>query len=310
MFPAEQGMIGGFGNYIQVLINGRKMDVHHADFLSLINEGRTALEDVGGSKHGSGFTPERLVPVAGKDPGMVMIFKVEGIPTVGGENALPFAEGALQLSEGETMMQVFGDETVGHGGIELNQHVKDTVFAADVVKGMTGLGIGHFADLDGTVFGGNPAVFAQVPEEIRTFLVVGKAVDGGNKGQTVWHVLGLRDVVDHILPESIHAHIEPEPHDGHNFLADLWIVHVEVRLFSGKDMQVILLTAFAVFPGESLKLAVPVVGRELAFLFEAGIAPDVLVTVGIIPAFTALNEPGVLVRGVVDHEVKEHLEAK
>ena len=62
-----------------------------------------------------------------------------------------------------------------------------------------------------------------------------------------------------------------------------------------------------ILPGLSLEDAGPVVrGQELAGARALAGPPVIIIVVGIVLALAALDEPGVLVRGVVDHQIHEH----
>ena len=144
--------------------------------------------------------------------------------------------------------------------------------------------------------------------QVGPVLVEGKAVDRRHKGPAVGQLRHLGDEIDHVLSEAVHAHIQPEAHNTLDLFADLGIVHVEVGLFFGKNVQIILSSLLVVLPREALELAVPVVGRELLLPFKARIPPDVVIAVRVVLALAALDEPFVLIRGVVDHQIQQHLE--
>jgi hypothetical protein len=49
----------------------------------------------------------------------------------------------------------------------------------------------------------------------------------------------LADEVDDIHPESIHALVQPEPHDIVDLFDDEWVVPIEVGLLLGKKTQIV-----------------------------------------------------------------------
>ena len=63
--------------------------------------------------------------------------------------------------------------------------------------------------------------------------------------------------------------------------------------------------AASYFHAEPLKKDCPIVGLAAVL---AG-APDVVIAVGIVLGLARLDEPGVLVRGMVDHEIHDQLDA-
>ena len=102
-----------------------------------------------------------------------------------------------------------------------------------------------------------------------------------------------------IEAEAGYAAIEPEAHRIEHGLFDLRIAPVEVRLLGIELVVVPLLCGGIVFPGGVSKGALPVVGRDAGSL---AIAPDVPVALGIVARAFGLDEPRMLVRGVVhDH---------
>ena len=68
-------------------------------------------------------------------------------------------------------------------------------------------------------------------------------------------------------------------------------------------MHVIFAPDLVILPGLALKAAVPVIGQLAVFLTGP---PDIIVGVGLLPA-AAFLEPGMLVAGVIHHQVHNHL---
>ena len=71
-----------------------------------------------------------------------------------------------------------------------------------------------------------------------------------------------------------------------------------------------MFSLFVIFPRNTLKLTVPVVGRQLFLSLKARIPPDIVIAVGIIFPLAALDKPGVLVRSVIDHQIEQHLHSQ
>ena len=100
-------------------------------------------------------------------------------------------------------------------------------------------------------------------------------------------VLILGNHTDHIHTETVDSLVTPEFHHIVNFLAHFLIFPVQIRLFFGKQVQVIHLCLIVVFPCRTAECTTPVI-----WLFSVyRIFPDVIVTVRIILGLFALQEP-------------------
>ena len=131
-------------------------------------------------------------------------------------------------------------------------------------------------------------------------------VDRRKPGIAVGKARRLGDEGHDILAKTVHTHIQPEAHDVLELLAHARIVHIEIRLFSGEEMQIVFVQPLIIFPCAALKMTGPVVGREPASGHGASWPPVVIVVIGIVPALPTLPKPGMFVRAVVHHEVEEH----
>ena len=131
----------------------------------------------------------------------------------------------------------------------------------------------------------------------------------------VWHPLAGRhqvvvrqtflfgDVGDDVLPEAVHPHVQPEAQNPLHFLPHLRVIHVQVRLLHGEQVQVVFAANLVECPGLSLKEGVPIVGELPAGLSGT---PDIIIGVGV-DALTAFLEPFMLVAGVVHHKIHDDL---
>ena len=81
--------VGVAGLHVLVHVGAFRSPVGHADFLTLIEEGRPLLEQVHGGKALGALGPEFLASVAGNDSGMVVVFDVKGVPAPAAELFLP-----------------------------------------------------------------------------------------------------------------------------------------------------------------------------------------------------------------------------
>ena len=116
----------------------------------------------------------------------------------------------------------------------------------------------------------------------------------------------LGDHADHIHAEAIDAFVTPPGHHVKDLLAYLRVIPVQVRLFFGKQVQVVHGGCFIVFPCGTAEAGAPVVGWGLGVL---PFPPDVVVAVRVVRGFAAFHEPFVLVGGVVHHQVHDDLDA-
>ena len=298
-----------FRRDVQILFDGMELDVGHADLLPLIDEGAALLEEVRGGQRRAALAPEAQRSVAADDAGMVMVLEVQRVPGFSGQSVLPAGEGALELSEGERVVQIFRQEAVGHHRVELDDHIQHPVLPADVAQRALHVRHGGFADLDRAVFPCDGAEFSEIAHDVRAVLVIGHAVDHRQPRQAVGQLFVLGDIGDDVLAEAVHAHVQPEPHDGPDLLADAGVVHVQVGLILREEMQVVLAALRAVLPGRPGKLAGPVVGQAVsAAPFEDRVAPDVIRAVGVVLPLPAFEKPGVLIGGMVDDKVEDHLQ--
>ena len=131
----------------------------------------------------------------------------------------------------------------------------------------------------------------------------------------VWHPLAGRhqvivgqtfffgDVGDDVLPEAVHPHVQPEAQNPLHFLPHLGVVHIQVGLLHGEQVQVVFPPNLVKRPGFPLKEGIPVVGELPAGLSGT---PDVVVGVGV-DALAAFLKPFMLVAGVVHHEIHDDL---
>ena len=309
-FAQMEGVEGVDRRDVQVLVDRVQRDVGHADLLPLVDERGPGLEDVAGGQHFSGLLPVDQASVAVDHSGVIVILQIERVPGLPGESVLPLGEGVLELAQPESVIDVLRHEAVRHHGVELDHHIQHAVPAADVRERRRDTRVGSLAHLDHAVLAGDLPELLQVGDQVRAVLVERQAVDGRHERDAVRQLHVLRDEGDHVLAESVDPHVQPEPHDVLDLFADLRIVHIQIRLLPGKNMQVILLPLRIVLPRQPLELAVPVVGRQARLPLPQGIPPDVVVAVRIVLPLAALQEPGVFVGRVVDHQVQEHLESQ
>ena len=146
----------------------------------------------------------------------------------------------------------------------------------------------------------------QIAVRLRLVGVVLDAVGDGKLRPGVGQTWGLADVGDDVLPEAVHAHIQPEAENVLDFLPHLRICHVQIRLFFRKQVQIVLTQVFVVLPGVSLEHAGPVVRRDAPAAADPSVPPDIVVVIGVVVALPALLKPGVLIRSMVHHQIHKN----
>ena len=122
----------------------------------------------------------------------------------------------------------------------------------------------------------------------------------------------LGDHVDDVHPEAVHAAVQPPAHHLVDRLPDLGVLPVEVGLLAGEQVQVVLAGVGVVLPGRPGEERPPVggFGAGIAAVHAlAGRSPPVPIALGIVRRRLRLDEPRVLVGGVVDHQVHHQLHA-
>ena len=88
---------------------------------------------------------------------------------------------------------------------------------------------------------------------------------------------------DDVLAEAIHPAVEPEAHDVFHLGTHGGVLHVEVRLTFGKDVQVPLVDGRFVLPGAAFEQAVPVVWwNGITRMVTMAITPDVVVMIWVV----------------------------
>ena len=191
--------------------------------------------------------------------------------------------------------------------LEAKHHIKDSVFACDVLECVLGSHHWCFAKLHTIgIFLDHFSIFGEVLDEVGAGGIVFHASYCG-EGETIGEAFSLGDECDDVLSESVNAHIKPISDDVFDFFTDCGIVMVEVGLFNCKEVEIILATFFIPLPAIAGESCHPVVGELFAVLALAG-TPDIIILIfGV--ACCGLFEPFVLVAGVVDDKVHDDLHA-
>ena len=189
--------------------------------------------------------------------------------------------------------------------LELEDHVELGAFAVGVFFGLFERDARRLADGHNVKFGENFLVhLLQVLVDVRP---VGRAsavtvelVHERRVGQAG----RLGDQADDVHTEAVDSLLAPAGHHIENFLSDSGIVPVEVGLFGREQMQVVHIRRLIVLPRGTGEPGAPVVGLFAVPAFS----PEVIISLGVVLAAAALQEPLMLVGRVVDNEVHHDLD--
>ena len=127
-------------------------------------------------------------------------------------------------------------------------------------------------------------------------------------GRVVAELVVLDEEPEDVHAEAVDAAVEPEAHGVVDGVADLGIAPVEVGLLREEGVAVVLAGGGVAGPGGAAEVATPVVGTGRA-VAGAGSRQRYQLRLGLVRGGAALEEPGVLVGGVVGDEVEDELEA-
>ena len=134
-----------------------------------------------------------------------------------------------------------------------------------------------------------------------------------NRCQTINTVCGQRGVVliffnkgNCIDAKTGDAFIQPPVNHGVDFLAQLRVFPVEIRLLFMKNVQIVALLASDFFPRAAAKNRSPVIGRAA----RRGGFKDVIITIFRLRVGQRGLKPGVFIAGMVNHQVDHYLNAQ
>ena len=106
----------------------------------------------------------------------------------------------------------------------------------------------------------------------------------------------FRQKRNHIHPKPIHALVEPKPHHPINFLPKSGVLPVQIGLFFGKQVQIIVACYLVECPGRAGEKGLPVVGKPPP--------PDIIIPIRVVFAFAALPKPAMFVGRVINHQIQ------
>ena len=234
-----------------------------------------------------------------------MVLNIQQVPAPAAQRLLPVLPDGLELQKAKRMVNIVHQEAVSLHTLERNHHIQLGVLASDELERALCCNEGRFADGHAVVIVEHGAEFAEIFVQVRAVVILENAARHGHVKRRVRQSLGLGDVGDNILAEAVHAHIQPEAQDFLYLGADAGIIHVQIGLLNGKDVEIVRLSHLVILPRLALEHAVPVVG-ERPVLFR--LAPDIVIPVRFLPAAARLK-PRVFVARVVHNKVHDDFDA-
>ena len=278
------------------VVRERIVGVGHAQLLPLIDIGRALEAEKQRCQHlGRGFTIFLVVSPAGDNARKVVILPEQTVPAAAAQTALPRADDLLQLRQiqGTAIPLVAAGDLVLNDVLKLEHHGKLT--AVGVAPALRALDVraprlAHRHKILALQGGG--AQLLDIFVQHRAFLDdpgLGNFGDGLDCVEAVAARALLRPPVNHVVERTAHLGIFP----------------VQVGLLDGKLMQIILPTLRHPLPRRAAEGG-DHIGRRRA---GDAVAPDVPVVLRVVPALSGLEEPRMLVRGVVEHHVQHNFDA-
>ena len=300
------------------------MGVGHAQLLALIDVRGTAVhvqQQADGLRGARGF-----VAPAGGGARLVVVAVEQARPAGLMYGALLVAQRLLERGE-------FERHGVPLGAVAVEVHVGEHEEHVELAVGRVGDdAVARRVDARGLAHGDEPVAAGEhlaahllqvfvharpvgAPRERRRVALLAHRVildqGTGFARQLAVGVVGLGDLGDHVHAEAVDAAIHPPVHHVVHRAAHVRVLPVQIRLLLGVLVQEVFAALLVILPGGAAEVGAPMVrlgagGARLVAL--AGGAPDVPVGVRVVPVARSL-EPGVLVGGVVDHQVHDDLQA-
>ena len=113
----------------------------------------------------------------------------------------------------------------------------------------------------------------------------------------------LDQVGNRVQPEAVDAHIQPELHYIPHFFPDFWVVIIEIGLMAEEAMPVIFFRDRVPCPVGEFGVYKNNAGTAIA---SVGLAPHIPVAARVDTRTARLLEPGMLIRGVIQHHFDDH----
>ena len=148
-----------------------------------------------------------------------------------------------------------------------------------------------------------PVHFLKIFVDMRTVAYIGtKASIQSVFDRSVRKSRILGNHADDIHAEAIDSLLAPPVHHIEYFIADPGIFPVQIRLLSGKAVQIVHAGLLVKLPRGTAEAGSPVV-RLLPIL---RLLPDVIIAVRILPGAAALDKPCMLIGGVVHNKIHDN----
>ena len=278
-------------------LDGAKIKVAHANFLPLINKrGTPQREEQESQSFAAFFAVTLLISKTGDGTGLIMIFKIIGIPV---QLFLPAAQRPEETPGRKAPQKPFDAKTIC-------LHVvkgKDLIQLAPLRKGQISRLFRRHKDClphgKAVVTAENLCVKA-LQETMQTGRrqIVLATRQRGTPAPILQRFL-IKNVYN-IAAKAIYPTLQPEAHDVLNGLDNCFIVVIEIGLFPGKKMEIILPAQLIEGPDIPSEKTAPVIG--FASLFA--LTPDIEIRIRFNP-LPALLKPLVLIRSVINHQIHD-----
>jgi hypothetical protein len=301
------------------LLDTRERVVGHAEFFALVDVRRALMQVEHGGEQLRRPHPELTVVAEPADHArLVMVVPVEAVPADVAQPDLPAPERRLQRAQVEGKNVPLGRPLVDADVLELEDHVDLGPAGIGEEPGLLDRDAGHLTDREEQARATGEDLLVHLVQELvdprPADEILGPVTEraAGRPAAAVGQLRVLGDHVDDVHPEAVHPAVQPPAHHRVDGITDPRVLPVQVRLLAGEQVQVVLAGGLVQLPCRSGEERRPV-GRFGTWV--AGVhaltrrAPPKPLTLGVLLRRAALDEPGVLVGGVVDHQVQDQLDA-
>ena len=265
--------------------------IGHAELFALIDIGRPLHPVQEDCQHLRRFHPVRaVVGEAGDAARQIVILPEKAVPALTVKALLPAGEDLFQFYEvnRDHVPFLFARDLVDLHVLKLEDHgklgsVRIAVELCPLYIRAPGFSDRHQAGS----LKGRPAHLADIGMQ-----------RGGALHKAVVRVFS--QVIHDIQAEAADATVGPPVDHAVELGSELRIIPVQIRLFDRKLMEIILPQFRHPFPGRAAETGLQLIrGRH-----AVAVAPDVVVVIRILPALFCLDEPAVLIRGMVQHQIQ------
>ena len=248
--------------------------------------------------------------VAADNAGMIVILDIESVPCFSLQFFLPVGKRSFHLSQVKWCLNHIRFQTVCFHMGECDHFIEHLIRSfRDIAQGNIRRCHGALPNSEAVIVIQHIMLeFFQIFVCLRLVRVILDPICDGKPWIGIRQTGGLPDVGYNIFAKAVDAHLQPEAKNVLNLFPHLWVGHIQVGLFAGKEMQIIFIQVFVIFPRATLEHAGPVVRRIAFAAADTSMAPDIIVMIWICMGLFALLEPGVLVRGVVHNQIHKHLQ--